>query len=54
MLYSVCHTWHITLITEVAHIHVHRRTGFISLRIVNQQRLELIWKTDDAICSIIQ
>lgn len=54
MLYSMRHTRHIPFITEIANIDVHGRTGLVSLRIVNQQRLELVWKTDDAVCSIIQ
>ena len=53
MLNSVCHTWHVDLVTEVSNIDIHSSTGLIGLGIVNEKGLELVRKADYAISPII-
>jgi hypothetical protein len=42
MFNCVRHTWHVRLIAEVAHIDIHGSTCLIRVRIVHQQRLQLV------------
>ena len=54
MFHSMRHATHVFLVTEIAHIDIHSRTGLIRLRIVNQKNLQLIRQSNDPIAPIIQ
>jgi hypothetical protein len=54
MLYCMSHSWHVIFIGEVANIDVHRRTGLIGVRVMDQESLELVRQTNDPIRTIIK
>lgn len=54
MFDSVGHAWHIILVTEAPHVHIHGSTGLVCLGIVNYESFELVWEADDSVRPIIE
>lgn len=54
MLDSMCHAWHVSLVTVVSNVDIHARAGLVCLRIVDEECFELVGESNDAVGSIIQ
>jgi hypothetical protein len=54
VFHSMGHTRHLRLVTEVPNIDIKRRAGFVRLRIMNKESLQLVGKLDDSILAIVK
>lgn len=48
------HPGHVVLVAEAPDIHIHRRTGLVRFRVVDQKRLELVGQLNDAVLAVVQ
>jgi hypothetical protein len=54
MFYSMSHAGHAIFVTKIANIDIECSASFVRFGIVNKQSLKVVWKTHNAVITIVQ